>query len=311
MFLRLCYRREPLTISRKPVLLVHAANAQEGGSGEKKMQPWLETFGVILTAILGTLCATAISRSKKIHWAWGYFFPLALIALLLAATYISARSFMPVLACIAGGRTRFVIICLAVTMGSSTLLRRLQRRLERVIVLLLMVAVVLWSSVLPFLVPALIADDLSNLQTKLDLNNVCLQTTNYTCGPAAAVTALRYLGLPAQEGEIAVLSHTSPIAGTLPWCLYKALDNRYAGDGLECQFRHFNSVAQLPDKTVTLAIVRDAFLLDHCVAVLEVTDKIVTVADPVFGKQYMSHKKFEQIWRFYGIVLSRTAIQSI
>jgi predicted double-glycine peptidase len=50
---------------------------------------------------------------------------------------------------------------------------------------------------LPFLVPALIKERLSNLTTRLDSNGICYQSTDYTCGPAAAVTALRRLGLQA------------------------------------------------------------------------------------------------------------------
>ena len=41
-----------------------------------------------------------------------------------------------------------------------------------------------------------------------------MQSNGYNCGPAAAVTALRRLGLPAEEGELAILAHTSSAAGT-------------------------------------------------------------------------------------------------
>jgi predicted double-glycine peptidase len=166
-----------------------------------------------------------------------------------------------------------------------------------------MIGVVIWGSVLPFFMPVLLRENLASLQTKMDADNVCVQSTNYTCGPAAAVTALRRLGLTAQEGEIAILSHSSPIAGTLPWCLYKAIQNRYASEGLDCQFRRFDSVSQLREADVTLVVVKDAFLLDHCVAVIEVGDETVTIADPVRGQTKMSYKDFEDVWRFYGIAL--------
>ncbi|GAI31450.1 unnamed protein product, partial [marine sediment metagenome] len=143
----------------------------------------------------------------------------------------------------------------------------------------LMVMVVVWFSVLPFLVPALIRGYLANLATRVDSNGICFQSTDYTCGPAAAVTALRKLGLSAHEGELAILSHTSPVAGTLPWCLYTALQNRYSAEGLRCQYRRFDSVGQLKHAGVTLVVVRDTLLSDHCVAVLEVSDRRVTVAD--------------------------------
>ena len=126
-----------------------------------------------------------------------------------------------------------------------------------------------------------------------------------TCGPAAAVTALRKLGLRAYEGEIAVLSYTSPVTGTLPMCLYTALQNRYKDEGLECEYRQFDSIEQLNNGSVTLVVTRSAIFSDHCVAVLDVSDKMVTIADPGFGKRLMSHEQFKKIWRFSGIVLKR------
>jgi hypothetical protein len=193
---------------------------------------------------------------------------------------------------------------LAVTMGLTTPLSRLRYRFERVIVCLVMAACITWVSILPFLVPALIKGRLLSLGTRLDENGVCLQTTRYTCGPAAAVTALAKLGLPAEEGELAVLSRSSPLLGTLPACLSSALEQRYSDQGLRCTLRHFSSIDQLRDAPVTLAVVKDAFLLDHCLAVLDVSDEEVTVADPVLGRRSMSREQFERIWRFSGIVLT-------
>jgi hypothetical protein len=273
------------------------------------MGGWFETAGVILTAVFGAVVGRMFSRLKNPHWIWGYLLPLALIALLAVAAHIGTKAFVPLLAWVFGGRMRFVIIGIAVTMGSMTLLGRLKRPVEKVLVFVVMIGAVIWGAVLPFLVPALIRGDLTNLQTKLDADNICFQTTNYTCGPAAAVTALRQLGLPAQEGEMAILSHTSPVAGTLPWCLYRAIQDRYAAQGLHCQFRRFDSVSQLRDADVTLAVVKDAFLLDHCVAILEVGDETVTIGDPVMGRVTMSYKEFENVWRFYGIVLKHDPTQ--
>jgi hypothetical protein len=273
------------------------------------MGGWFETAGVILTAVFGAVVGRMFSRLKNPHWIWGYLFPLALIALLVVATYVSIRAFVPAFAWVSGGRMRFVIIGIAVTMGSMTLLGRLKRPVEKVIVFVVMIGAVIWGAVLPFLVPALIRGNLTNLQTKVDADNVCVQSTSYTCGPAAAVTALRQLGLSAKEGELAILSHTSPVAGTLPWCLYKAIQQRYGAQGLLCQFRRFDSVSQLREADVTLAVVRDAFLLDHCVAILEVSDETVTIGDPVLGRVTMSYKSFEDVWRFYGIVLKHDPTQ--
>lgn len=273
------------------------------------MGGWFETAGVILIVVLGATAGRAFSRLKNPHWGWGYCISLALIALVLIATYISSKTFVPVLIWISGGRMRFVIIGLAVAMGSTTLLGRLKNRIEKVVVFVLMTAVLIWGTVLPFFIPVLIRKDLTNLRTKMNADNICVQSTNYTCGPAAAVTALRRIGLTAQEGEIAILSHTSPVVGTLPWCLYRAIQHRYAAQGIECQLRHFNSVGELRGQNITLVVVKDAFLLDHCVTILEVSDETVTIADPSLGRQKMSYKEFEDVWRFYGITLKNGLAQ--
>jgi len=142
-------------------------------------------------------------------------------------------------------------------------------------------------------------------------DGVCLQTRTYTCGPAAAVTALRRLGFIAEEGEIAVLAGTNSITGTLPRSLDSALRGRYGREGLECRYRYFGSVAELKGRGVTLAIVKDAFLIDHCVAVLDVSEGMVLVGDPVLGKQLIPHEQFEQMWRFTGIVLDHESRRRI
>jgi hypothetical protein len=275
------------------------------------MNPWLETVGIILVALLGVFLGNVFSRFSKTYWTLGYFLSLLLIAVLVIARYVNSLAFVPLFFWMTAGRIKFVIFSLAVTIGLTTPLSRLPYRFEKVVICILMVVVVVWFSVLPFLVPALIRDRLANLETKVGFDGVCFQTTDFTCAPAAAVTALRKLGLPAHEGEIAVLSHSSPVVGTLPACLQTALQNRYSADGLKCHYRRFDSVAQLKGPGVTLAMVRQAFLLDHCVAVLEVSDRMVTIADPVLGRTSMTREQFEKIWRFSGIVLKRDSAQSI
>jgi len=275
------------------------------------MNPWVETAGVILVASAGVLLGRCFSRLERPYWVLGYVFPCILIAMLVTTRLDNGLSFVRPFSWVAAGRMKFVVLSLAVSMGLTVPLSRLPYWFEKLIVCLLMAAFVTWFSVLPFLVPALIRDRLANLTTKLDSDGVCRQTTDYTCGPAAAVTALGKLGLSGDEGELAVLSYSSPVTGTLPACLSSALQSRYAADGLKCSYRHFDSIEQLRNAGLTLAVVRDAFLLDHCIAVLDVSEDAVTVADPVTGTRLVPHRQFEQIWRFCGIVLERNSVRSI
>jgi hypothetical protein len=275
------------------------------------MNPWLETSGVILITVLGIILGRFFSDLRKPYWILGYFFSCILIVTLLIARIKNELYFVQPFSWMAASRIRYIILSLAISMGLTVPLSRLPRKWEKFVVYILMVGLITWSSILPFLVPALIKGRLSNLTTKFDKNGICRQTTNYTCGPAAAVTALGRLGLSADEGEIAILSHTSPIAGTLPTLLCSALQNRYGIEGLKCKYRRFDSIEQLRNAGVTLAIVRDAFLIDHCLVVLEVLDNAIAVADPVTGAQLIPYEKFEKIWRFSGIVIERDSLQNI
>jgi hypothetical protein len=279
--------------------------------GGKVLNPWIETVGVILVALFGVFLGRVFSGFRKSWWTLGYFLPFSLVLTMVLIRYNNELHFVRPFSWIVAGRIKFVILSFAVTMGLTVPLSRLPRKCEKVLVCLLMVGVVTWHSVLPFLVPALIKDHLSNIQTRLSSNGICFQSTDYTCGPAAAVTVLGKLGLSAEEGELAVLSHTSPVAGTLPACLSSALQNRYGPAGLRAKYRHFDSIEQLKNAGLTLAMVRDSFLLDHCLAVLEVSDEAVTVADPMSGMMSIPHEQFRKIWRFSGIVLERDRSQSI
>lgn len=268
------------------------------------MTPWLETAGVALIAVLGMALGVASRQLRRPYWILGYVLSLALIATLLLGRSTVVH-FTPPFSWLVATRMRFILIALATTLGLTTPLSRLPRQWEKVGACLLMGAVLLRFSLMPFLMPALLEGKLARLQTTIDNSGVCLQATKYTCGPAAAVTALLRLGLPANEGQIAILAHASPTVGTLPACLTQALQKLYAADGLRCHYRTFDSVAQLGRSGITLALVRSALLQDHCVTVLGVSDEAVIVADPITGVAAMPREQFRAIWRFSGIVLSR------
>ncbi|MBN1975668.1 MAG: hypothetical protein JW787_18690 [Sedimentisphaerales bacterium] len=275
------------------------------------MVPLFETAGVILISVLSILLGRIFSGFKKPYWTLGYFFPLAIIALLLAARLEDALCFTLPFCWFVAGRSKFVILSLSVCMGLTVPLSRLPRRFEKILVCILMFVVVTWFSVMPFLFPLLIKDKLLSKATFFDRDGICRQTTDYTCGPAAAVTALGHLGLSAEEGEIAVLAHSSPVVGTLPALLCSALENRYGSEGLKCEYRRFDTIDQLKKTGITLVVVKEGFLLDHCIAVLDVLDDAVAVADPVTGKELIPIEQFEKIWRFSGIILERRAFEDI
>ncbi len=269
------------------------------------MNPWLETAGVALIAVLGMTLGVSSRQLRRPYWLIGYILSLVFIGLLLLG-HATSLHFVRPFSWLVATRMRFILVALAATLGLTTPLSRLPYRWEKVGVCLLLGDVLLRFSLLPFLMPAVLQAKLARIETTIDDNGVCRQSTRYTCGPAAAVTALLRLGLPASESQIAILSHTSPAAGTLPACLSDALQKRYAAAGLHCQYRKFDSIAQLARSGITLAVVKDAFLQDHCVAVLDVSEQAVIVADPVTGMTSIPREQFREIWRFSGVVLTRT-----
>jgi hypothetical protein len=269
------------------------------------MELWLETLGVVLIAGVGIRLGIILSGLKKPYWIASFAIPLLIIAVLAAARFSQTLYFFEPVFWLTSSRFRFVALSFAISTGIAIPLPRLPHKWERYTAGGMMVILVIWSSILPFLFPALIKDRLSAIKTRFDKNGICRQSTEYTCGPAAAVTALEKLGLSASEGEIAILSYASPVSGTLPAQLCSALQNRFGTEGLKCQFRRFDSIAQLNNAGVTLVVVKESALIDHCVVVLDVGDNIVTVADPVTGKELIPYEQFEKIWRFSGIVMER------
>jgi predicted double-glycine peptidase len=203
------------------------------------------------------------------------------------------------------GRTEFALLgpAAAVALVPPTMRLRLPR--QRALVGAFFAIVAGYYSVMPFLWPALSRPRLARLETKIDRDGVCRQTTAYTCGPAASVTALRQVGIDATESDLALAMYTSPALGTPADVLATALQDRYASDGLSCEYRWFDSVDDLPRGRPVLAVVKFSFMVDHFVTVLDVKKDRIVVADPAAGRLTYTREEFERRWRFKGVVLRR------
>jgi hypothetical protein len=221
------------------------------------------------------------------------------------ANHIPALAFRPPISWLFTGHRRFAVFGFIVAMVLTTPLSRLPRKRDRFMVAPLALVAVLCTSVWPFLAPAFNRGYLSRLQTQVDSDGVCRQSTDYTCGPAAAVTALRRLGLPAEEGQIALWAHTSSAIGTPPDVLAQELQAHSARDGLTAECRAFRNLADLRAAGLTLAPVKFSLMLDHFVTVLQVNDQTVIVGDPLNGRVVLSREEFLKKWEYVGVVLRR------
>jgi hypothetical protein len=269
------------------------------------MSPWLETVGVIALAILGALLGRFCSRLPKPWWLLGYFIPLLMILLVGLPRINRSLEFVPPISWLVSGRTLFALTGLITAMILVTPLSRLPRKRDRRMVAGFVILFVCYSSVWPFFAPVLNRNFQASIKTNLDRDGICQQSSGYNCGPAAAVTALRRLGFPAEEGEIAILAHTSTAIGTPPDVLCRALQKHYGARGLKCEYRLFKSTAELKNGGITLAVINFSLFLDHYVTVLQVTDDLIIVGDPSRGLRAYSHEDFAKKWRHIGVVLRR------
>jgi predicted double-glycine peptidase len=268
------------------------------------MNPWVETAGALLLAVGGVLLASRLSHLQKPYWMSAYFVALAIIILFGLQRYINGLEFIPPFSWLAAGRVRFALCAIVAPLLVLTPLQQLPNRRLKILLGIFTGFAVIQYSLMPFLMPALIRKDLLALKTRIGRDGVCMQQTDYNCGPAAAVTALRQLGLPAEEGEIAIWAHTSKF-GTATDILAETLQSHYGARGLSAELRQFKDLRELAQAGLTLAVIKYGFLLDHFVTVLNVTDKEITVGDPLSGKSVYSYEEFAKVWRFSGIVLKR------
>jgi predicted double-glycine peptidase len=270
------------------------------------MELWLETLGILLIAVVGFILGRwAACRSTQAR-VFAMVASLIVVTLILLARQGRLWGTFPLLCPIAASRLRFVLLAFAVTLGLTAPLGQLRSFLSRLVTCAIMAVFIAILISFPFVGPAMIQSDLAELQNRIDTDGVCRQSQPFTCGPAAAVTALNHFGLEAAEGELARRCRTSPVIGTSPWELYRTLKSDYADQGLECSFLHMNSIDQLPADAILLAVVRDAPVTDHCVAVLDVNKTTVTIADPMAGLIHIPRDSFSKLWRNCGILLQRS-----
>jgi hypothetical protein len=203
------------------------------------------------------------------------------------------------------GRTEFAVMGFACTLLLTTPMSRLRLRSQRRSVAILIVVFPLYFSVLPFLYPAFEYSRLADVDTMLDVDGVCIQSTHYNCGPAAAVTVLRRIGVPAEEGELALRSHTTRFTGAPMDSLSNAMRKKYA---VPCRIVYCRDVGELQDKTPFVAIVEFCFMIDHYVAVLSVTENEVTIGDPLEGLRTCTPEEFDKEWRGCAIVIDKDQI---
>ncbi len=162
------------------------------------------------------------------------------------------------------------------------------------------------TGVWPLASAAIVSGRLRAMPTRFGPDRVCRQQTDYTCGPAAAVTGLRRLGLMADEGQLAIAAGTTPYTGTTPEALARVLRTRFGDRGLVARVERHVRAADLENAGVALVVVKYGFMLDHWICVFGVSGNGVEVGDPGAGREVWTQAEFDQKTRGVAVILTRS-----
>jgi hypothetical protein len=228
----------------------------KGGALFSTMNPWVETLGVIGLSLAGCIAGRTCSKMPKPYWVTAYLVSLLVVFLIWLGHEDGGLEMMVPISWVAAGRTKFVLCGFLATMLLTIPLTRVSNARLRRLVWLFVGIFVANCCVWPFAASALNRDYLMSLPTRIDRDGVCRQSTDYNCGPAAAVTALQRLGFEAEEGKIAVAAHTSRAMGTPPTVLFETLTDAFRKEGLACEYRHFKDISELRQAGLTIAVIK-------------------------------------------------------
>lgn len=125
--------------------------------------------------------------------------------------------------------------------------------------------------------------------------DVCLQTTAATCGPASLATIFRQFGINKTEKEIAKESYSCG-SGTEIWYLL-----RYAKRaGLAYQLYHVRGIAEL--KAASIIGTRLPSGVGHFICFLGHKDDSILIADPLQGRLLLTEFEFKQKYELQGLM---------
>lgn len=127
-------------------------------------------------------------------------------------------------------------------------------------------------------------------------NNICLQSTSATCGPASVCTILKKLGTDVSEKEVARAAFTYA-GGTEAWYLPRYVRSK----GFNARFDFQPSFSPSTSFPAVLGINPGG--AGHFIAILDIQNDIVTFADPLHGQEQIPLKTFQARHTFSGFHL--------
>ena len=125
---------------------------------------------------------------------------------------------------------------------------------------------------------------------------VCRQTTNFTCGAAAAATLLHQFDIEATEAEMADLCWTNAVTGTDEMCLSRGIRKKLVGRNLTTQVASGSFEDLVALEGPAAVTVRYKPLIEHWVVVFRISNRHVRVGDPMGGIRTYTIEEFKEAW---------------
>lgn len=138
---------------------------------------------------------------------------------------------------------------------------------------------------------AFTAGDAPTLYGRVRADGLCLQTSGYSCAPAAAAMYLDRLGVPATEEEMASLCVTRR-DGTTDAGIARGLRRKLPGRDVRVEALRYEDL-----RAPALVSILLPGRIGHAVLVERIDSESVTLADPGHGRWRTSRADFEARWQ--------------
>jgi hypothetical protein len=268
------------------------------------LNPWIECVCVTGLAFAGLLAGAGISHLGRKTSLAACLASVVCVFVLAGLCRTPGYVESPILFAFVAGRAKLVLLSFIVPFGLASAMPYLVFRWEQWMVIGLCGVAIYVFGVFPFLGSAMAAGGFEGTPSYFDSNGVCRQSTSFTCGPAAGATALRRLGVAASESQLAILGRSCPLIGTTDFDLLRSVETVGAGR-VRCRYYPSHAALKLDENQVLLAILSQSYFVNHCVAIIGVTEDAVVFADPADGVITLPRSYFESIWSGKGILVSR------
>ncbi|MBI3267846.1 MAG: hypothetical protein HYZ53_02400 [Planctomycetes bacterium] len=151
----------------------------------------------------------------------------------------------------------------------------------------------------------------ADLKPSYWIRDVYRQSTDYTCGAAALMTALRIQGIDSTEEEMARLSMTGKDQGTTMLRLAYALRRKLEGSDWKVAILRLNESELRRVRKPLIIDTKYEYLVDHIVVLLKLEEEargtLAWVGDPLMGHTPMPFPEVVKLWRGYGICMFKVS----